>query len=75
MLQSCDENGIKANQRRLLLANICGISVQEIAQLVRGAIKSPRSESIAKVAEYFDEDLYWLITGTESVTKGSITGS
>lgn len=47
------------------MANICEISVQAVHDWFNGKTKSPKAEHIARIGNFCEVDIYWLITGKE----------
>lgn len=52
------------------LGAIAGLSGQGIADIETGASKDPRYQSLLKIAEHFQVDLNWLLTGEGEMTHG-----
>lgn len=55
--------GVKPRQVKSTMAKICGIKPQSVHSWFDGTTKSPSAEHLAKVAQAYGVNLYWVVTG------------
>lgn len=67
------ERGIQKNQVRNTIIEITGLSKQALVKWFNGDTASPRAEHIAQIAEMYNADLAWLITGKKLDPNNHIT--
>jgi len=61
-----ESKGVQPDQVRKKIIEITGVSKQALTGWFTGNITSPRVEYIIAVADYYDADLIWILTGKEA---------
>lgn len=59
------------NMSKTALAAIAGLSGQGIADIEEGTSKDPRYQSLLKIAEHFQVNLNWLLTGKGNISNAT----
>lgn len=64
LFEAMDKSGIKDDsERRRLIKEITGVSKQNLLHWFNGTTTTPGVDHLAKLSEFFNIDLNWLITG------------
>lgn len=64
LLEAMGNKGVTGDsEKRSLIKEITGVSKQNLLHWFNGTTTTPGVEHLAKLSEYFDIDLNWLITG------------